>query len=130
MVWTVTAELYPYQYRATCMSLSTASNWTWNFLIAFFTPFITSDIDFRYGYVFAACCATASVVVYIFLLESSCKTLEEVDSMYLLHVSPGESAKWQAPDDVKDLLASQRATNGTNTEPKEKSVETSGNSGL
>ena len=130
MVWTVTAELYPYQYRATCMSLSTASNWTWNFLIAFFTPFITSDIDFRYGYVFAACCATASVVVYFFLLESSGKTLEEVDTMYLLHVSPRESAKWEAPDDVEDLLASQGAAKRTDTGPEEKLVENSGVSSL
>jgi len=35
------------------MALSTASNWLWNFLLAFFTPFITEAIDFRYGYVFA-----------------------------------------------------------------------------
>ena len=82
MVWTVTGELYPSRYRAQCMSLSTASNWIWNFLIAFFTPFITSSIDFRYGYVFAACCFTASVTVYFFLLEGQGRTLEEMDTMY------------------------------------------------
>ena len=82
MVWTVTGELYPSRYRAQCMSLSTASNWVWNFLLAFFTPFITSAIDFRYGYVFAGCCAAASFTVYFFLLEGSGRTLEEIDSMY------------------------------------------------
>lgn len=55
MVWTIIAELYPSQYRARAMSLATASNWMWNFLLAFFTPFITGAIDFRYGYVFAGC---------------------------------------------------------------------------
>ena len=41
MVWTITGELFPSRYRAKGMALSTASNWLWNFLIAFFTPFIT-----------------------------------------------------------------------------------------
>ena len=81
------------------MSITTASNWIWNFLIAFFTPFITSDIDYLYGYVFAGCCLTASAIVYFFLLESAGRSLEEVDTMYVTHVSPRASAKWQASDD-------------------------------
>lgn len=45
-VWALISELFPNRYRAKGMALSTASNWLWNFLIAFFTPFITSAIDF------------------------------------------------------------------------------------
>ncbi|KAG8527880.1 uncharacterized protein KY384_006796 [Bacidia gigantensis] len=97
MIWTVTSELFPSRYRAQAMSLTTASNWTWNFLIAFFTPFITSAIDFRYGYVFASCCAAATVIVFFFLLEAQGKTLEEVDAMYLLKVKPWESKDYK-PD--------------------------------
>jgi sugar porter (SP) family MFS transporter len=41
MIWTICGELYPSRYRAKGMALSTASNWLWNFLLAFFTPFIT-----------------------------------------------------------------------------------------
>jgi SP family sugar:H+ symporter-like MFS transporter len=111
MVWTVTGEMYPYRHRATCMSISTASNWTWNFLLAFFTPFITSAIDFRYGYVFAACCLGAAATVYFFLLESSGRTLEEIDTMYILHVKPTKSSKWQAPEG-EDLEAVQKAATG------------------
>ena len=85
--------------------MSTASNWTWNFLIAFFTPFITGAIDFRYGYVFAACCAAASITVYFFLLEAQGKTLEEVDNMYILHVKPWKS-KHYAPETGQDLVTS------------------------
>ena len=103
MVWTVTGELYPSRYRAQCMALSTASNWIWNFLIAFFTPFITSAIDFRYGYVFAACCGAASVIVYFFLLEAQGKTLEEVDEMYILRVKPWKSKGWTSADNERRL---------------------------
>ncbi|KAL9103068.1 MAG: hypothetical protein Q9163_001866 [Psora crenata] len=108
MVWTVTGELYPSRYRAQCMSMSTASNWTWNFLIAFFTPFITGSIDFRYGYVFAACCAAASITVYFFLLEAQGKTLEEVDNMYIMHVKPWKS-KHYAPETGHDMAGSDKS---------------------
>ena len=38
-----------------------------NFLIGFFTSFITADIQYRYGFVFAACNLTGAVVVFFFL---------------------------------------------------------------
>ena len=75
-------------------------------MIAFFTPFVTNAIDYRYGYVFAACCAAAAIVVYFFLLEPKGRTMEELDTMYKAHVKPWESSKWtdhrpkdQATDD-------------------------------
>lgn len=33
--------------RAKQAALAVASNWTWNFLLSFFTPFITSAIGYR-----------------------------------------------------------------------------------
>lgn len=111
MVWTVTGEMFPYRHRATCMSISTASNWTWNFLLAFFIPFITSAIDFRYGYVFAACCLAAALTVYFFMLESSGTTLEEIDTIYVLHMKLTQSSKWQVPEG-EDLEEVQRAATG------------------
>ncbi|KAI0013974.1 galactose permease [Xylariaceae sp. FL0662B] len=97
MVWTLIAEIYPSQYRATAMAMATASNWTWNFLIAFFTPFITSAIDFRYGYVFAACNVVGGCLVYFCVVEGQGRTLEEIDTMYVEHVNPRTSAKWIPP---------------------------------
>jgi SP family sugar:H+ symporter-like MFS transporter len=60
-----------------------------NFLISFFTPFITGAIDYRYGYVFAACNFLGSVVVYFFLCETRGRSLEEIDTMYIMHLTPG-----------------------------------------
>eukprot|EP00262_Sarcandra_glabra_P000460 TRINITY_DN10543_c0_g1_i1.p1 TRINITY_DN10543_c0_g1~~TRINITY_DN10543_c0_g1_i1.p1 ORF type:complete len:156 (-),score=19.94 TRINITY_DN10543_c0_g1_i1:96-521(-) len=79
------------------MALSTASNWLWNFLIAFFTPFITGAIDFRYGYVFAGCNVIGGLIVYFFLIEGQGRTLEEIDTMYLEKVPAWKSSKWVAP---------------------------------
>jgi len=97
MVWAIIAELFPSRYRAKGMALSTASNWTWNFLLAFFTPFITGAIDFRYGYVFAACNLMGGLIVYFFVVEGQGRSLEEIDTMYLERVPPRKSSKWTPP---------------------------------
>ena len=60
-----------------------------------------SDLPVRrvaYGFVFASCCFLGAVVVYFFLCESQGRTLEEIDTMYVLGIKPWESKKWQ-PDD-------------------------------
>ncbi|KAL5001415.1 general substrate transporter [Aspergillus recurvatus] len=101
MIWAIVAELYPSRYRAKAMAMATASNWLWNFLIGhkkrFFTPFITGDIDFAYGYVFAGCLFAAVLIVYFFVLEGKGKTLEEMDMMYVMRVPPWKSSKWVPP---------------------------------
>jgi SP family sugar:H+ symporter-like MFS transporter len=97
MVWTIVAELYPSEHRARAMSLATASNWLWNFLLAFFTPFITSAIDFRYGYIFAGCLFLAAALVYFAVIEGKGRTLEEIDTMYVMKVKPWESSKFVFP---------------------------------
>ncbi|KAL0562708.1 hypothetical protein V5O48_019373, partial [Marasmius crinis-equi] len=45
-VWILIGETFPTRTRAKQGALSTASNWLWNFLLAFFTPFIVGDIGF------------------------------------------------------------------------------------
>ncbi|KAL5049070.1 hypothetical protein BDW71DRAFT_195553 [Aspergillus fruticulosus] len=100
IVWSIVAELFPSKYRAKGMALATASNWLWNFLIgcfSFFTPFITGAIDFAYGYVFAGCLLVAVFVVYFFVIEGKDRTLEELDWMYVNHVKPWESSKYEIP---------------------------------
>ncbi|KAL2071794.1 hypothetical protein VTL71DRAFT_13029 [Oculimacula yallundae] len=104
LVWACIAEMFPYRYRAVGMALATSANWIWNFMLAFFTPFITGDIDFAYGYVFAGCNLAAFFLVYFFLIESSGKTLEEVDAMYLLHVRPIGSGRFEFDEETKNSI--------------------------
>jgi SP family sugar:H+ symporter-like MFS transporter len=103
LVWTVNAELYPLRYRSTCMGLATASNWLWNFLISFFTRFITDAIDYLYGLVFAGCCAALFFIVFFFVIESKDRTLEEIDQMYVDHVNPikTKSASRQSSQELR-----------------------------
>ncbi|KAI0403322.1 general substrate transporter [Xylaria palmicola] len=94
IVWAAVAEMYPTRYRAPCMALATASNWLWNFLISFFTRFITDKIHYWYGLVFGGCCLALVFIVFFFMIETKDRSLEEIDTMYLLHVNPIHSASW------------------------------------
>ncbi|KAJ9667587.1 hexose transporter hxt5 [Coniosporium apollinis] len=104
LVWGVSSELFPTPVRANCSSLVTAVNWTCNFLIGFFTPYITNAVGFSYGYVFAGCCIVEAVVVYSCLIESHDRTLEEIDAMYVHHVNPITSAKWTPPPHLAEEI--------------------------
>jgi SP family sugar:H+ symporter-like MFS transporter len=112
IVYTICGEMYPARYRAVSIGIATAANWTWNFLISFFTPFITSAIDFRYGYVFGSCCFAGAIIVFFFVNETQGRSLEEIDTMYLSHVKPWKSSSWTAPESAQaqDLQARLEAT--------------------
>ncbi|KAK8081078.1 hypothetical protein PG997_008896 [Apiospora hydei] len=62
-------------------SLATAVYWLWSFLIAFFTPAVTAQINYAYGYVFGGCCLLMALMVHFCLVESQGRTMEEVDAM-------------------------------------------------
>ena len=81
--WILTGESFPTRTRSSQAAVATMSNWLWNFLLAFFTPFITQAIQFRYGFVFAACNLAGAVIVYFFAYESSGLSLEMVDMVRL-----------------------------------------------
>ncbi|GBE85668.1 High-affinity glucose transporter ght2 [Sparassis crispa] len=94
-VWILTGETFPTRLRAKQASIATASNWLWNFLLAFFTPFIVKDIAYRYGFVFASCNLAGAVIVFFFLYESSDLSLENVDMMYCdPNCRPWTSSNW------------------------------------
>jgi len=97
-IWILTGETFEMRNRARQAALATASNWLWNFLLAFFTPFITNNIDFSYGYVFAGCNLFAAFFVFFFLYESGGISLEAVNAMYYTEdLKPWQSNSW-APE--------------------------------
>ncbi|KAK0520251.1 hypothetical protein OC835_007268 [Tilletia horrida] len=81
-IWLFVGESFPARTRAKQAALATASNWLWNFLIAFFTTPITRDISFNYGFVFAGCNIANALIAYFFVYETSNLTLEALDDMY------------------------------------------------
>lgn len=76
------------------MALANGCNWFWNFLISFFTPFITGAINFYYGYVFMGCMVFGYFYVFFFVPEMKGLTLEEVNELWEDGVLPWKSPNW------------------------------------
>ncbi|SCU91814.1 LADA_0F12244g1_1 [Lachancea dasiensis] len=94
IAYVLISETYPLRVKGKAMSIASASNWMWGFLISFFTPFITSAINFYYGYVFMGCMIFAIFYVFFMVPETKGLTLEEVNEMYQEGVLPWRSTAW------------------------------------
>lgn len=93
--WIAIAEFCAPETRAKQFAFATMCNWIWNFCIGFFTPPITGDINFYYGYVFVGCNVFNFLLIYFFLYETANLTLEAVNDMYLdPNVKAWNSSKW------------------------------------
>ncbi len=79
--------MFPLKVRARCLSITTASNWLLNFIIAFVTPYMTDaqygDLKSKVFYVWVAFCAISIFFVYFCIYETKNLTLEQVDELFL-----------------------------------------------
>ncbi|CAI4874879.1 AHL_G0012020.mRNA.1.CDS.1 [Saccharomyces cerevisiae] len=109
IAYVVVSETFPLRVKSKAMSIATAANWIWGFLIGFFTPFITGAINFYYGYVFMGCLVFMFFYVLLVVPETKGLTLEEVNTMWEEGVLPWKSASWVPPSrrganyDAEDL---------------------------
>jgi SP family sugar:H+ symporter-like MFS transporter len=108
----------------------TATNWLFNFIISFCSTLITDRIDYFYGLVFAVSLVLLFFIVYFFMIETKGRSLEEIDTMYVLHVNPITSAKWDASSLAKDGLVDtdrlHMGTGGRNFSKAEQAGHTGG----
>ncbi|CCH41272.1 High-affinity hexose transporter HXT6 [Wickerhamomyces ciferrii] len=118
IIFVVISETYPIRIKSKAMGLATAANWLWGFLIGFFTPFITSAINFYYGYVFLGCLVFAFLYVFFFVAETKGLTLEEVNEMYAEKVLPWKSSSWVPPAQRTAAQQAQQAEETTDDAPK------------
>ncbi|KAJ3116813.1 hypothetical protein HDU96_008709 [Phlyctochytrium bullatum] len=88
IAWIVTGEIFPLNVRAKGMSLSIASNWLWNFVLGFITPYMIdsapgdADLGVKVFFIWGCTCAGAFLFAYFFVYETKGLTLEQVDDMY------------------------------------------------
>lgn len=94
IAYVIVSESYPLRVKNRAMAIAVGSNWIWGFLIAFFTPFITSAINFYYGYVFMGCLVFSFFYVFFCVCETKGLALEEVNEMYEEGVLPWKSVNW------------------------------------
>nr|AEB31263.1 xylose transporter [Scheffersomyces stipitis] len=115
-VFTIISESYPLRIRSKAMSIATAANWMWGFLISFCTPFIVNAINFKFGFVFTGCLLFSFFYVYFFVSETKGLSLEEVDELYAEGIAPWKSGAWVPPSAQQQM---QNSTYGAETKEQE-----------
>jgi len=84
--WAVSGEVFPLSIRAKGIALSTASNWLWNFIIAFVTPYIVDtdkgDLGVKVFFIWGSTCALSLLFAYFFVYETKGLSLEQIDEMF------------------------------------------------
>ncbi|KAI1352560.1 general substrate transporter [Xylaria sp. FL0043] len=96
--WVLIGEIFPLPIRARGVALSTASNWLWNFIIGFITPYMVDkdkgNLGAKVFYIWGGLCATTIIFTWFLIPETKGLTLEQVDMM-LEETTPRTSAKWR-----------------------------------
>lgn len=77
------AEVAPLEHRAATNAISTATVWTFAFMVAEVTPVGMNTIKNRYFIVYAVLNAVITLLVYFCFPETKGRTLEEIDEIFL-----------------------------------------------
>ncbi|GAB7345179.1 hypothetical protein MBLNU457_3562t1 [Dothideomycetes sp. NU457] len=80
--WLYPPEILPMSIRAKGASLSTASNWAFNWVVGELTPVLQELISWRLYLVHAFFCAVSFVVVYFIYPETANVRLEDMNSIF------------------------------------------------
>ncbi|THH28577.1 hypothetical protein EUX98_g5616 [Antrodiella citrinella] len=89
IAWVVVGEIFPLQIRAKAMSLSIASNWLWNFGIAYATPYLVNagagnaDLGVKVFFLWGSTCLCCTIFAFLCVPETKGLSLEQIDLLYL-----------------------------------------------
>lgn len=114
IVFLYAAEVAPLQLRAAISALATTAIWTMAFLLAEITPIGFNTISYNYWTIFALINAVVIFpVVYFFFPETSGRSLEEIDEIFL------QSKSIWDPVRLAKILPKMQTTEGTSSPPTE-----------
>jgi MFS transporter, SP family, sugar:H+ symporter len=138
IAWVITGEIFPLNVRAKAMSLSTASNWLWNFAIAYASAHFSSihvfgkfsshlvapymvdsgpgnaNLGSKVFYIWGTTCCCCIIFAYFCIPETKGLSLEQIDLLYQ-NVIPVHSVAYR-----KQLLVEGTELSGTSAGPVSK----------
>ncbi|KAL5521975.1 hypothetical protein ACEPAF_1831 [Sanghuangporus sanghuang] len=91
MSWLYSAEIVNLSVRAQANALSTASNWTFNFMVVMITSPAFANIEWGTYIIFAAFNACIVPICYFFFPETAGRSLEDMDVVFALAYNEGVS---------------------------------------
>lgn len=100
LAWIYCGELFPLKFRARSLSITTATNWLWNWAIGYSTPYLVDEgpgnanLQSKIFFIWFGCCFFCIAFTYFFIYETKGLTLEQVDEMFENCMSARKSATW------------------------------------
>ncbi|KAK4705076.1 hypothetical protein P7C70_g1137, partial [Phenoliferia sp. Uapishka_3] len=89
--------IFPTRVRGKAVSVSTASNWAFNFALAWFAPPSLRNIQWKTYFLFGTFCGAAFVHVFFCFPETKGRTLEEMEIVFS---SGNHFTAWRLGNDV------------------------------
>ncbi|CAG5137575.1 uncharacterized protein ALTATR162_LOCUS156 [Alternaria atra] len=80
--WSYSAEIQPLRVRNKATAVGVFSHWMSNFVVVMVTPIGLDNIGGHYFWIWAAVCASFIPLTYFFGVETSGRTLEQIDMMF------------------------------------------------
>ncbi|KAG0164733.1 hypothetical protein DFQ28_009892 [Apophysomyces sp. BC1034] len=118
--WIYPAEIYPLRVRAVAVSLSTASNWFFNWLLSFVVPMLMQRMHYGLYMLFGAFNFLMALHVYIAYPETKGYTLEEMDIVF--QHNPRKKLDRATVDQWVTERGLTRSQDNTPTEKKEEQI--------
>jgi sugar porter (SP) family MFS transporter len=125
VIWVLTGEIFPLGIRAKSMSLSVASNWLWNFGIAYATPYLVdqttsgvngvkaANLGVKVFFIWGSTCVGCFIFTYFFIPETKGLSLEQIDLLYRESSIIGSNAyRQQIIDEDQTFTRNLREKNG------------------
>ncbi|SCU81650.1 LAME_0B08020g1_1 [Lachancea meyersii CBS 8951] len=116
LAWVVVGEIYPLRVRGKSVALCAASNWLFNFAIAYATPYLVDEdranLQSKVFFIWGGCTFLCFLFVYLFVYETKGLTLEQIDELYdtcpsarqSKHFVPSQGFAHDSPDAEKAVV--------------------------
>ncbi|GAA5915316.1 hypothetical protein JCM6882_005188 [Rhodosporidiobolus microsporus] len=113
--WTYASEIFPTRVRGKAVSFSTATNWAFNFALAYATPPAFRNIQYKTYFLYMAFNCAAAIHIFFMFPETKGRTLEEMEEVF----NNGNAfAAWRLDSNVgKKTLADLEGTAATDSKP-------------
>ncbi|KAK4206738.1 glucose transporter-like protein [Rhypophila decipiens] len=101
LAWVVTGEIFPLKNRARQLSMTTATNWLFNWAIAYSTPYLVNygdgyaNLQSKIFFIWFACCFLCIAFVYFLIYETKGLSLEQINELYVECKSARKSKEWR-----------------------------------